>query len=138
VGYFFNHDSPLRTERHMTQKIAAVVKRIAAGSHEKIEIGDIKAVKEYGFAGDIVKGIWALVNQEELTEANISTGKGYSIADWLDQCFAVTDKDWKEYVTVLPGFVAPYKQLVSDPSRIFSLGWKPEVELQQLAEMMMK
>jgi GDPmannose 4,6-dehydratase len=138
VGYFFNHDSPLRTERHMTKKIAAAAKRIAAGSHEKLTIGDLDAVKEYTYAGDIVKGVWALVNQDEIFEANISSGKGYSIKEWLQECFSLVDKDWQEYVVANPDFISGYKQLVSDPSLIFSLGWKPEVNFEELAKLMMK
>jgi GDPmannose 4,6-dehydratase len=138
VGYFFNHDSPLRTERHMTKKIAEAARRIGAGSNEMLEIGDVDAVKEYSYAGDIVKGIWTLVNQEEITEANISSGKGYSIKEWLEQCFSLVNKDWRNHVTTNPDFTPAYRQLVSDPSRIFSLGWKPEVGFEELAKMMMK
>lgn len=138
VGYFFNHDSPLRTERHMTKKIAEAAKRIGAGSNEKLEIGDVDAIKEYTYAGDIVKGIWTLVNQDEIAEANISSGNGYSIKDWLVQCFSIISKDWKNYVITNPDFESQYMQLVSDPSRIFSLGWKPEVSFEELANMMMK
>lgn len=138
VGYFFNHDSPLRTERHMTKKIAEAAKRIVAGSNEKLAIGDVDAVKEYTYAGDIVKGIWTLVNQDEITEANISSGKGYSIKEWLEQCFSLVNKKWEDHFVINPDFVSTYSQLVSDPSRIFSLGWKPEVSFEELARLMMK
>ncbi len=138
VGYFFNHDSPLRTERHMTKKIAEAAKRIAAGSNEKLAIGDIDAVKEYTYAGDIVNGIWTLVNQEEITEANISSGIGYSIKDWLDQCFSLVNLDWQNHVTINTDFISTYRQLVSDPSRINSLGWKPEISFEELAKLMMQ
>ncbi|MCY7311071.1 MAG: GDP-mannose 4,6-dehydratase [Chitinophagaceae bacterium] len=138
VGYFFNHDSPMRIERHMTKKIAEGAKRIAVGSIEKIVIGDIKAVKEYTYAGDIVKGIWTLVNQPENFEANISSGKGYSIKQWLEECFLIINKNWEDYVTTDPEFIPACKQLISDPSRIFSLGWKPEMDFRELAQLMMK
>jgi GDPmannose 4,6-dehydratase len=137
VGYFFNHDSPLRTERHMTKKIAEAAKRIAAGSNEMLEIGDVDAIKEYSYAGDIVKGIWTLVNQDEITEANISSGKGFSIKDWLEQCFSIVNKDWQNYITPNNDFASGYIQLVSDPALIFSLGWNPEVSFEELAKMMM-
>ncbi|MBC7873080.1 MAG: GDP-mannose 4,6-dehydratase [Ferruginibacter sp.] len=138
TGYFFNHDSPRRTERHMTKKIAEAAKRIAAGSNEKLSIGDADAVKEYTYAGDIVKGIWTLVSQEEITEANISSGKGYSIKNWLEQCFSLVNRKWQDHVVTDPGFISSYTQLVSDPSRIFSLGWKPELSFEELAILMMK
>ena len=138
VGYFFNHDSLLRSERHIAQNIAATASRIAKGTNEKIAIGDINIIREWGYAGDIVKGIWKLVQQDEITEAVIGTGKGFSIKDWLEECFELIDKDWTDYVEPAQDFVADYKELVSDPSTIFSLGWKPEVDLAGLAAMMVK
>ncbi|MEP6583550.1 MAG: GDP-mannose 4,6-dehydratase [Ginsengibacter sp.] len=137
VGYFFNHDSPRRTERHMTKKISEAAKRIAGGSTEKIEIGDIQVIKEYAYASDVVRGIWTLINQEEIFEANVSSGKGYSIKDWLHECFNCIGKDWKDYVLTKGGFVSEYKMLVSNPSVMFSLGWRPEVSFGELAKIMM-
>ena len=136
VGYFFNHDSPRRTERHMAKKITEAAKRIAKGSNEKLEIGDISVKKEWTYAGDIVKGIWALVQQEDITEANIGSGLGYSIEDWLKVSFDIIGKDWKEHVILKNDFTPEYKSLVADPSLIFSLGWKPGISFKQLAEMM--
>lgn len=138
VGYFFNHDSPLRTERHMTQKIAKAAKRVGEGSNEKILIGDLDAIKEYSFAGDIVKGIWTLTMQEEVFEANIASGKGYSIKEWLDECFSIIGKNWKDYVEQDKDFIPAYTSLVGDPTRISSLGWKPEVDFKKLAKLMME
>ena len=138
VGYFFNHDSPLRTERHMTKKIAAVAQRIANGSKEQLLIGDVDAIKEYTYAGDIVQGIWTLVNQDEITETNISSGIGYSIKDWLEQCFSLVNKDWHNHVTINTGFISTYRRLVSDSSRINSLGWKPVISFEELAKLMMQ
>ena len=138
VGYFFNHDSPRRTERHMSQKIAAFAKRIRAGADEKLEIGDISVIKEWTFAGDVVKGIWTFVNQDKVFEANIGSGKGYSIEDWLNACFEITGKNWRNYIVLKNDFIPEYQSLVSDPSLIFSLGWKPEVSFHELAGMMMQ
>lgn len=138
VGYFFNHDSPRRSERHMAKKISTFAKMIAEGSGRKLEIGDINTVKEWTFAGDIVEGIYTLVQQDEVYEANISSGLGYSIKDWLDMCFKITGKSWEEHVILKNDFVAEYRSLVSDPSLIFSLGWKPETTFEQLAQMMVR
>lgn len=138
VGYFFNHDSPLRTETHMTKKISEAAKRAGQGDTTKLIIGDLDAKKEYGFAGDIVKGIWTLVNQDEVMEATIATGMGYSIKDWLEQCFSRVQKSWQDYVLPDPGFTPDYRQLVADPSRMHSLGWKAETGFSELADMMMQ
>lgn len=136
VGYFFNHDSPRRSERHMAKKISELAKRVAKGSNEKLEIGDISVIKEWTYAGDVVEGIYTLVNQDNILEANIGSGKGYSIEQWLQVCFAYIGKDWKDYVVLKNDFIPEYNQLVSDSSLLFSLGWQPKVSFEQLAEMM--
>ncbi|MEJ7587330.1 MAG: GDP-mannose 4,6-dehydratase [Ferruginibacter sp.] len=137
VGYFFNHDSPRRNDRHMAKKIAEAVKRIAGGSQENLEIGDTSVVKEWTFAGDIVKGVWTYMQQDLVYEANIGSGLGYSIEDWLATCFTLVSKDWRQYVILKNDFRPEYKSLVSDSSLIFSLGWKPNISFEQLARMML-
>lgn len=137
VGYFFNHDSPRRSDRHVSKMIANAVRSISKGHDMPIEIGDMSVRKEWTFAGDIVKAIWTLVKQDNIFEAVIGSGKAYSIQDYLEACFQYVQKDWKKYVTVKPGFQAEYKQLVSDPSTIMSLGWKPAVDFQQFVKMML-
>jgi GDPmannose 4,6-dehydratase len=137
VGYFFNHESPRRTERHMSKKIAEAAKRIAQGSNEKVEIGDISVIKEWTYAGDVVKGVLKLMEQDNIFEANIGSGIGYSIEEWLVLCFDLIHKNWTQYVTSNKNFIADYRKLVCDPSRIFLLGWQPEVNIEKLAKMMM-
>ena len=137
VGYFFNHDSPLRTERHMCKKISEACKRIAGGSEEKILIGDIKAVKEWTFAGDTVKAVLKLVEQDTVFETNIGTGIGHSIEDWLNECAAIAGINWREHVEIDHSFKPAYQRLVADPFLVNSLGWDPEVSFRDLAKMMM-
>lgn len=136
VGYFFNHDSPRRSKRHVARKIASAVARIRDGSEEQIDVGDVDVVKEWSFAGDIVDGIWMLVNQDEVFEANISSGIGYSILDWINVCFELIGKDHKPYIKQIPGFHAEYRQLVSNASLIRSLGFQPKVSFRELAQRM--
>jgi GDPmannose 4,6-dehydratase len=136
VGYFFNHDSPRRTERHMAKKISEAVKRIANGSDEKLTIGDISVIKEWTYAGDIVEGILTLVLQDDIFEANISSGLGYSIEEWLNACFNIIGKKWQDHVILKNDFSPEYIMLVSDPSIISSLGWSPTISFKDMAEMM--
>lgn len=137
VGYFFNHDSPRRTPRHVTKMIANAVKNIAAGQEEIIEIGDMSVKKEWGYAGDIVEAIWTLVQQDAVTEATLGTGEAYSIQEYIETCFNLVGKDWKKYVQPRQGFTAEYRQLVSNPATIFSLGWKPATSFTDLAKIML-
>ena len=136
VGYFFNHDSPRRSERHMAKKISAFAKRIGGGSKEILEIGDIRVIKEWTYAGDVVNGIFTLVMQNKIVEANIGSALGYSIEDWLGVCFKQIGKNWQDFVVLKNDFTSEYKSLVSDSSLIFSLGWKPETSFEELAKMM--
>lgn len=137
VGYFFNHESPLRTERHLCKKISEAVCRIEKGSNELIEIGDADAIKEYTYANDVMEGLIRFVNQDTIFEANLGSGIGYSIKDWMHACFTLTGKNWENHFIKKEGFKAPYKQLVSDPAIIQSLGWYPATSIEQLAKMMM-
>jgi GDPmannose 4,6-dehydratase len=136
IGYLFHHESPLRKENHLSQKIATAVSRIARGSDEILEIGDISVEKEWTFAGDVIQGIWTLMSQENIFEATIGSGSYFSVKDWLKICFDKIDRNWEEYVKVKEGFTPEYKRLVSDPSTINQLGWNPEISFTQLAQIM--
>lgn len=136
VGYFFNHDSPLRSERHITKMISETAKRIAAGSNEKLEIGDMSVIKEWSYAGDIVEGIWLLVNQNEIFEANISSGEGHSIKEWITECFYLIDKNYADYVIENNNFISSYKKLVSVNDLIVSIGYTPKIDFKKLAILM--
>lgn len=137
VGYLFHHESPLRKPSHVSRKIALAAQRIAAGSREMLELGDIAVEKEWTFAGDVAEAMLTLMRQDAVFEATIGTGTAYSIKDWLEQCFGVIGKDWRDFVHLQEGFIAEYPRLVSDPATIRSLGWSPKVGLPELARMMM-
>jgi len=138
VGYLFHHESPLRKPNHVSKMIALAAQRIAAGSDEKIDLGDISVEKEWTFAGDVARAMFTLISQDAIFEATIGSGTTYSIRDWLDQCFGLIAKNWHDYVRIREGFVPEYKRLVSNPALIKSLGWSPTVSLAELARMMMK
>jgi GDPmannose 4,6-dehydratase len=136
VGYLFHHESPLRKPNHVSQKIALAAKRVASGSTEVIELGDISVEKEWTFAGDVAKGIFTLIEQDDVFEAVIGSGITYSIENWLEQCFGIIGIDWHDYVRLREGFTPEYKRLVSNTKTINSLGWFPTVGLKNLAEIM--
>ena len=136
VGYFFNHDSPLRSDRHINKKIISTVKRISEGSKEILEIGDITAKKEFNFAGDFMEAIWMLVNQDFFFEAVIGSGKAYAIQDWIKICFDMVNLDWSNYIRKKEGFVTEYEILVSDPRLIKSIDWEPAMGINELAGLM--
>ena len=136
-GYFFNHDSPLRSEAHVNQKIVKAVHRIAQGKENSLELGNLDVKKEFNFAGDIVEAVWQLVNQDIIFEAVIGSGKAYSILDWSVYCFKKMGLDWEKFVIQKQGFVPEYSILVSNPARISSIGWTPQTDFWALADLMM-
>ena len=137
VGYFFHHDSPLRTEHHINQKVVRAAQRIAQGSREVLELGNLGVKKEFNYAGDCMEAVWLLVNQNDIYEALIGSGMAFWIEDWVASCFKFIHKDWKDFVVVKPGFVPEFTTLVSNPERITSLGWNPKVNFDELVNMMM-
>lgn len=138
VGYLFHHESPLRGEQHVCQKIAKAVRRIAEGSAEIIELGDISVRKEWTFAENVAEGIMTLIEQDEVFEATIGSGRAYSIERWLDECFKVINKDWRHYVREKRNFKAEYPLLVSNPTTINSIGWHATTTINELAKIMLR
>ena len=137
IGYFFNHDSPLRSEKHVNQKIIQSLKRIAAGSNEKLELFDISVRKEFSFAGDLMEAIFLLVRNDLVFEAVIGSGKAYSIEDWLNIISEAYNIDWRSRVQQGKSYRKEYDVLVCDPGTIINLGWQPKHDIKDLAKMML-
>lgn len=137
IGYFFNHDSPLRSEHHVNQKIIRAVQRIASGSKEKLILGNINVQKEFNYAEDIVEAVWALVNQDSISEAVIGSGKAYSIENWVELCFSLKKLNWLNHVELQNNYIPEYGILVSNPALIKKIGWEPKTDFYELANIMM-
>lgn len=137
IGYFFNHDSPLRSEVHINQKIVRYIQNISRNQNYNLEIGNVKVRKEFGFAGDFVEAVWTLVNQDLVFEAIIGTGISYSIEDWLTYCFNSVNRSWMDHCIIKSNFEKQYDMLVSNPQTINKLGWYPSTSFTQLADLML-
>lgn len=137
VGYLFHHESPLRGVQHVCQKVAQAARRIAVGSGEIFELGDISIRKEWTHAENIAEGIITLIEQNQVFEATIGSGRAYSIKRWLDECFKLINKDWRHYVREQKNFKAEYRVLVSNPATINSLGWNATTTISELAKTML-
>lgn len=137
VGYLFHHESSLRKHHHISKQVVEAAKRIYQGSNEIIEIGDLQVQKEWGYAADIADGILMLVQQDQVFEATIGTGRAFSIQQWVEICFAQVGLPWHDYVVAKPLFISSYPILVSNPSTIQQLGWNPTIEIEELAKKMM-
>ena len=135
VGYLFHHESPRRGSSHVSMMIAKAAQKIAKDPNCIFAIGDINVEKEWVFAGDVTQGIFALVDQTDVFEAAIGSGEGHTIREWLDECFGLVGLNWQEHVRVKQDFKPEYLRLISDPSTILSLGWRPTVGFKQLAQL---
>lgn len=138
VGYLFHHDSPLRTVQHLNRKIVDAAKKAVTDPSSSITIGDITVQKEFGFAGDIAEGIFRLLQQEELSEACIGTGRAHSIEEWLELCFAAVGRKWQDHVEPGNDYVPEFKKLVSDPAGMKKIGWEAKTGIAELARMMLE
>lgn len=138
IGYLFHHDSPLRPAQHVSQKVALAVRAIAAGLQDTLEMGDLSVSKEWTFAGDVAEAISILVAQDRIFEAVIGSGEDFTIEQWIQACFSLKQLDWTQHVRQPPFFETEYKRLVSNPELIFSLGWRPKMQMQELARLMVE
>lgn len=136
VGYLFHHDSALRSEAHVNQKIAQGARRIAAGEIDTVACGDLSVEKEFNYAGDVVEAMLTLMSQEVHFEAVLGSGREHSLAEWAELCFGLVGLNYCDHVVATPGFQPEFKRLVSNPSRLKSMGWRPQVDIARLAEIM--
>lgn len=136
IGYFFNHDSPLRSINHVNQKIINACVNISKGEVKKLTLGDVNIKKEFSFAGDIVEAVWLFVNQNSVFETVIGSGVAYSIIDWLQLCFSKFNLNWKDFVETNNSFEKNNLILVSNPKTIIGIGWKQKTNINELSTMM--
>ena len=139
-GILFNHESPRRGEEFVTRKVTQAVARISLGRQDSLALGNLDAQRDWGFAGDYVKAMWMMLQQDQADDYVISTGQTQSIRRLLDVAFArVGIDDWSHLVTQDPRFFRPaeVELLVGDATKARTvLGWEPEVSFEQLIEMM--
>jgi len=142
-GILFNHESPRRGIEFVTRKIANAVARISLGKQEKLELGNLSAERDWGFAGDYVEAMWLMLQQEKPDDYVIATGEKHSVQEFVELAFGVVGiTDWKQYVVSdHPKHLRPAEvdYLIGDSSKAKSvLGWEPRTSFKQLVEMMVK
>ncbi|TKJ16699.1 GDP-mannose 4,6-dehydratase [Blastococcus sp. CCUG 61487] len=139
-GILFNHESPRRGPEFVTRKITRAVARIHLGLQDVVELGNLDARRDWGFAGDYVEAMWLMLQQEQADDYVVATGETHSIREFLDVAFGhVGVHDWSPYVRQNPAFMRPAEVdlLVGDAAKARTvLGWKPKVGFEQLVTMM--
>jgi GDPmannose 4,6-dehydratase len=139
-GILFNHEGPRRGLEFVTRKVTNSVARIKLGLQQEIVMGDLDPRRDWGYAGDYVRAMWAMLQQDAPDDYDVATGKTHSIRDLLDRAFAeIGVDDWTPYVRQDPKFFRPAEVdlLIGDPTKAREkLGWVPEVQFPELVKMM--
>jgi GDPmannose 4,6-dehydratase len=141
-GILFNHESPRRGPEFVTRKVTQSVARIATGKQDKIIMGNLDAKRDWGFAGDYVKAMWLMLQQEMADDYVIATGKTHSVRDLVSLAFSVAGiSNWQDYVSSSDDLLRPadISSLVGDPAKAkANLGWVPETSFEELVTMMVE
>ena len=140
-GILFNHESPLRGETFVTRKITMAAANIKLGKQEILELGNLDAKRDWGFAGDYVEAMWLMLQQDDPDDYVIATGKTHTVKEFLEKTFEIAGLDIDRHVRINPRLFRPHEvpHLEGDPTKAREkLGWKPAVGFEQLVEMMYK
>lgn len=118
-GILFNHDSPLRPERFVTKKIISSICRIAAGQNEKLSLGNISIIRDWGWAPEYIEAMWLMLQQEEPNDYVNATGASYSLQEFIAAAFQELDLDWEKHVIADPALLRPtdIAESLANPSK---------------------
>jgi GDPmannose 4,6-dehydratase len=140
-GILFNHESPRRGEAFVTRKITLGAARIKEGLQKKLVMGNLDAKRDWGFAGDYVKAMWLMLQQDAPDDYIVAMGETYSVREFLEWSFGALDLDYRDFVVFDERYTRPSEVdvLLGDPTKAREkLGWKPEVGTQDLCRMMVE
>jgi GDPmannose 4,6-dehydratase len=138
-GILFNHESPRRGLEFVTRKVTDGVARVKLGLSDSLSLGNLDAQRDWGFAGDYVRAMWLMLQQDQPDDFVIATGLSHSVRDLVQTAFDHVGLDWQKYVRVDPRFLRPAEvdHLIGDASKASrELGWSPSVDFKELVEMM--
>jgi GDPmannose 4,6-dehydratase len=140
-GIFFNHESERRPERFVTRRITRAAAAISLGLQQELTLGDLSAVRDWSFAGDMVRGAWLMLQQERPDDYVLASGVPRTVADFARTAFACVDLDAERHLRVDPALVRTVETTpsIGDPTRARErLGWAPLLDFQQLVERMVQ
>ncbi len=139
-GILYNHESPRRPLEFLPRKVAYGAAAISLGLQEKLVLGDLDARRDWGYAGDYVRAMWLMLQQDEPDDYVVASGESHSVRELVQCAFTHVGLDWQEFVRVDPALqrgVAELHRLVGDPSKVRSrLGWEPELNFTQLVHLL--
>ena len=132
TGILFNHDSPMRPERFVTQKIVSTAARIASGSNERLHLGNMEIARDWGWAPEFVEAMWRMMQQKLADDYIIATGRTESLSYFVARVFKQFGLDWRQYTEIDSGLMRPSDIKVSrgNPAKAAEqLGWKPSMNI---------
>lgn len=138
-GILFNHESPKRGETFVTRKISRAVGRISEGIQSKLSLGNIDAIRDWGFAADYVEGMWMMMQQDKPDDWVLATGEAHSVKEFLNEAFDLVNLNWEDYVEISERHFRPneVEHLLGDASKAKTeLGWQPKTSFKSLVKMM--
>lgn len=138
-GILFNHESPRRGETFVTRKITKAAARIKLGLQDKLFLGNLEAVRDWGYAPEYVEAMWLMLQKDQPDDYVVATGTPATVRDFLEASFSYHDLDWHDYVEFDPRYLRPTEvdQLIGNPRLANeSLGWTHNVAVEKLAEIM--
>jgi GDPmannose 4,6-dehydratase len=138
-GILFNHESPWRGKEFVTRKISDAVARIHHGKQRKLQLGNLDAQRDWGFAGDFVRAMWQMLHHDHPDDYVVATGTKHSVRDFADRAFARVGRDYRDFVELDESLLRPadVHTLRGDASKARrELGWQPETSFEQLVDLM--
>ena len=140
-GILFNHESPYRGETFVTRKISRAVGRIKLGLQKKLTLGNLEAMRDWGYAGDYVEGMWRMMQHDTPDDWVLATGKAYKVSDFAKSAFESADLNWENYITTSKRYQRPNEvhHLLGDSSKARDvLNWEPKVNFESLVKLMVE
>ena len=140
-GILFNHESPRRGYEFVTRKISHTVAKIKLGLAKELRLGNLDSQRDWGFAGDYVRAMWLMLQQDTPDDYVVAMGETHSVREFCETAFKHVGLNWQDFVVQDPAFMRPAEvdQLIGDPAKAKAeLKWEPEVSFQALVKMMVE
>jgi GDPmannose 4,6-dehydratase len=140
-GILFNHESPRRGETFVTRKVTRGIARILAGKEEFIYLGNLDALRDWGYAPEYVEAMWMMLQQDEPDDYVIATGESHSVKEFVEEAFEIAGLCWQDHVRFDPRYLRPAEvsHLLGDPSKAQAkLGWRSRTTFRELIALMLR
>jgi len=139
-GILFNHEGERRGENFITRKITKGVANIVKGKQDKIELGNLAAKRDWGYAPEFTEAMWLMLQQDKPDDYVIATGETHSVKEFAEQAFKEVNLDWKKYVRVKEKYIRPLEVnlLQGDATKAKKIGWEPKTKFKELVKLMVK